>query len=119
MRRVLVWCSITTVVVFAILFGYSWVATAQSTGTISGKVTGDGNAALTNVTVRAYVKEDFMGIIQWTYAGQVTTNGTGSYTIPNLNAGIYHISFNEVFPVPGYFAEFYNNATDDEPFVGR
>ena len=112
MRRVLVWCSISTVVIFAILFGYGRVATAQGTGTIRGKVTGDGNASLANVTVRAYVKEDFMGIIQWSYAGQATTDGTGNYTISNLNAGSYHISFNEVFPVSGYFPEFYNNAAD-------
>ncbi len=112
MRRVLVWCSISTVVIFAILFGYGWVATAQSTGIILGKVTGDGNTALANVTVRAYYKEDITGIIVWTYAGQATTDDTGNYTIPNLNAGTYHISFNEVFPVPGYFAEFYNNAAD-------
>jgi VCBS repeat-containing protein len=112
MRRVLIGCCISTVVILIILSGYGWVANAQGTGVIRGKVTGDGNVALANVIVRAYVKEDFMGIIQWTYAGQVTTNGTGNYTISNLNAGTYHISFNEVFPVPGYFAEFYNNAAD-------
>ncbi|MCE7989954.1 MAG: hypothetical protein DYG89_53075 [Caldilinea sp. CFX5] len=112
MRRVLTGCCISAVVILIILFGKGWVANAQGGGVIRGKVTGDGNVALSNVTVRAYYKEDITGIIQWTYAGQVTTDSTGNYTISGLNAGIYHISFNEVFPVPGYFAEFYNNAAD-------
>ena len=114
MQRVLVWCGISTLVVLTVLFGYGFQARAQATGTIKGKVTGDGNVALANVPVKAYYKEEFMGIIQWGMVGQTTTDNTGAYTISNLNAGTYHVSFNEYPPVAGYFMEFYNNAGTQE-----
>lgn len=114
MQRVLMWCGISTLVVLTVLFGYGFQARAQATGTIKGKVTGDGNVALANVPVKAYYKEEFMGIIQWGMVGQTTTDNTGAYTISNLNAGTYHVSFNEYPPVAGYFMEFYNNAGTQE-----
>ena len=95
MQRVLVWCSVSTLVVLTILFGYGFNASAQGTSTIKGKVTGDGNAALANVTVKAYYQENITGIIVWTYGGQATTDSGGAYTIANLDAGTYHVSFNE------------------------
>jgi VCBS repeat-containing protein len=112
MQRTIIGYSAGLLFLLALLFGIGFTSYAQSTGTIKGKVTGDGNVALANVIVRAYYKEDIMGIIQWSYVGEATTNGTGNYTISNLNASTYHISFNEFFPVPGYLTEFYNNAAD-------
>lgn len=117
MRRVWLWCAISTLVIVTILFGQGWRANAQSTGAIKGKVTGDENASLAGVTVKAYLQEDVMGLIIWTYVGQATSDGAGNYTIANLNAGTYHISFNEYPPIPGYFAEFYNNASDQNSAV--
>lgn len=114
MQRVRIWWSVSTLIVLTILFGYGFNANAQGTGTIKGKVTGDGNVALANVTVKAYYQENITGIIVWTYGGLATTDNTGAYTIANLNAGTYHVSFNEYPPLAGYFMEFYDNAGTQE-----
>lgn len=114
MQRTLGWCSISTLLMLTIFFGYGFDVRAQDTGTIKGKVTGDGNVALANVTVNAYYQENVTGIIVWTHGGQATTDSAGAYTIANLNPGTYHVSFNEYPPVAGYFPEFYNNASTQE-----
>ena len=114
MQRTIVWYVTSVFVLLALLFGVGFHSYAQSTGVIKGKVTGDGNLPLANVPVKAFYQENFTGIIIWTYAGQATTDNTGTYTISNLSEGIYHISFNEYPPLAGYFPEFYNNVSTQE-----
>lgn len=114
MRRVLVWCSISTVVVFTILFGYGWVATAQSTGTIKGKVTDNKGQPLNEVVVSIYRREEFTGIIHWQQVLGIYTDATGVYTATNLNDGVYHVGFADNVMRYYYFPEFYNNAATQE-----
>lgn len=112
-RHILLWCRVSLFVVLTILVVVSFQVEAQGNGAITGKVTGDNNVPLANVVVRAYYKESTTGI-NWVYRGQAATDDTGAYTIPTLNAGIYHISFNEYPPTAEYMTEFYNNASSQE-----
>ena len=95
------------IIVTGVLFAALMVATgnqaahAADTGTISGTVTGAGNAALANAYVYAY---DFDG--PGSYAGYGYTDASGNYTMSNLPAGRYRIQFG----ASNYSGEYWDNA---------
>jgi protocatechuate 3,4-dioxygenase beta subunit len=110
MKHRLAWSGISTIMMLTLLFGYGVGTEAQSTGAISGKVTGEGGVPLQGVFVEVSHGQEYPGGITWSYITDGVTNEQGLYAIPSLVDGVYHLRF---WPhgTTYYLPEFYNNAT--------
>ena len=79
---------VVTLALLAIVLHLAWSQSAQAQAvgaTLSGLVTDSSGAAIANATVS--IKNEATGEIR-----EVTTNGDGIYSAPNLIPGVYEIS---------------------------
>lgn len=71
-------------------------------GTVTDRITGN---PLSGINVDAYEAASDI------YVGSAATNPDGTYTVPALAAGDYHVSFDAI-PVPDYMSEWWNGRPD-------
>ncbi|GAA4715499.1 carboxypeptidase-like regulatory domain-containing protein [Nocardioides conyzicola] len=83
-------------------------AAADSTGHITGTVTGTGGVALEGISVTAMAYDSATDSLQ--PAGDASTDGSGFYDVSDLPAGTYRLSFFD--PTGTYLTDYYENATN-------
>ncbi len=75
---------------------------------ISGRVTAQDGTPLSNIQVTAYVRSTMMGSENWMEVRSTSTDASGKYSMPALDAGTYFLRFLDQSGV--YAFEYYNNA---------
>ena len=96
--------------IFCLLLGtfvLAFSARAQGTSTITGKVTGDGDAPVVNVAVVVF----HFNTVSWEGIASDRTNASGDYQVTNLESGTYRIAFFPPTNPRNYFDQYYNGVT--------